>query len=268
MFLFFFGLILLFCLIGYLFGNIFLALIISKIKKINIRKIGSGNIGATNSLRAMGKKIGILVLLVDFLKSYLATFICLVLYKTIAKNHLNPEIYSKFGVIIYLGGFMAIVGHCFPIIYLFILFKTKFDFKIAQKYSGGKGISSTAGFMASISPWFFLICAVVFWSLVLISKYVSLSSLITAFLIPFFSLIPYLNYFYLLNVINADVVNIPNLNKAYKIIDIINYQKKWQYILTLFLINTTITCLVFYKHKDNIKRLKNKNENKITSKIA
>lgn len=153
-----FGLSLLIIIIGYLLGNILFGLLASKIKHVDLRAVGSGNVGATNTSRALGKKIGILVLLCDMLKGWLAVTIASVLYQTLGYSIIcgidkpNNDYYIKYGTLIYLAGFFAIIGHCFPIFYIVALFKFKFNFEEAKKYSGGKGAAATAGVFAAISP--------------------------------------------------------------------------------------------------------------------
>lgn len=263
-----FGLAVLFIFIGWCLGSILFGSIISLVLKKKIRESGSGNIGATNVLRTVGKKSAIAVLLFDFFKSWLAVFLCLIAYKELMPLIVNgnKELYESFGPLIYLGGLFTILGHCFPIQYFFILFKTKFNFQEAKKHSGGKGVSSSAGLVASISPWIFLIIAVVFFSLVFITRYVSLSSIVTTILTTFLFLIPELDYFYMLNVLDANIINIPDVSEALLIAQTINYWNNWWYIMTIVLIFVIISIVVVYRHKENIIRLYNHNEHKIGSK--
>lgn len=250
------GMIFLFLFIGYIIGNILFGIIISKLQGVDIRNLGSGNVGATNVTRNLGKVYGSIVMVLDFFKSWFSTFVCLLIYKGLKTSIGDDSAYANVGVIIYLGGFAAIIGHCFPILYFYALFKNKFDFEIAKKYSGGKGVSSAAGFAASISPWMFFICFILFWSICLISKYVSLSSIITVFLLPFWSLIPHLDYFYMLNVANANIQTIPSFSKnPFEITNIFNYSSNWWYILITFILELLSACLVIYRHKENIVRL-------------
>lgn len=118
-------------LLSYLLGNFNSAIFISKLKKNDIRKLGSGNPGTMNMFRNFGKLIGLLTLLLDALKGALPClmgwFIC-------------GESFS-FGVRkigLYVGAFSVIVGHIFPIFY---------------KFHGGKGIASTVGVCLVINWW-------------------------------------------------------------------------------------------------------------------
>lgn len=263
----FFGLSMLFCLIGYFLGNILFGLIISKIKKIDLRNVGSGNVGATNSLRAFGKIIGVSVMLFDMIKCWLSIFISVVLYHFIVPMFLskdNSYLYEQNGFIIYLAGLFSVIGHCFPIFYIYALIKYKADFNIAKKYSGGKGAASTAALLFSISPWIFVTAFCIFFIVVLTTRYVSLSSIIAVSLSCFLTLIPHLDYLYILNIPNLSIIDsIPNVNQAYNVVNIINYQNNWWYILSIFLILLFTSSIVVYRHKQNIIKLINKNESKI-----
>lgn len=262
-----FGLTILFVFIGYLIGSILFGLIVSKIKNVDIRNQGSGNVGATNAMRIFGKSFGAIVMVLDFFKSWLSCFLCLIAYKYMMPLITNDlTIYKACGIIIYFGGFFAVIGHCFPISYMYMLFKSKFNFEIANKYNGGKGVSSFAGFVAAISPWMFFVCFISFFLIVAISKYVSLSSIITSLLVPIMTLIPWMDYLYLMDTIDANILNIPSIDMAYKMPNTINYYMNWWYILTLVLTTTILSNLVIYRHKSNIIRLINHKENKIGNK--
>lgn len=261
-----FGIALLFILIGYLIGNILFGLIVSKIKKVDLRSQGSGNVGATNAMRIMGKTIGFLVLSLDFLKGFISCFISLVIYKYLFKTFIdesNMFLYNHFGFLIYVSGLFAVIGHCYPIPFLVVLFKNKFDVEKASKYSGGKGVATTAGLIAAISPWLFFICFAIFFSTVLIWRYVSLSSITSAVLIPFFTLIPHLDYLYLLNTLDANILMIPSIENSGQIINVINYTTNSWYLAFIFVILLFSSSILVYRHKANILRLKTKTEKKI-----
>ncbi len=109
-------------LIGYLLGSINSAVIISRIKGKDIRTVGSGNAGATNILRTFGKGAAGLVFLIDILKGVLAVL------------H-GRAIGGDYGS--YLGGFLAVIGHNFPLYFGF---------------RGGKGIVTSLAVMLSVAP--------------------------------------------------------------------------------------------------------------------
>ena len=131
--------------LGYLIGSINSALVIGGMKGVDIRKSGSGNAGATNAVRVLGKKTGILVFFGDFLKGVLACFIGWL----IGEN----QIYA---------GVFAVIGHVFPLYYGF---------------KGGKGISTILGTLLFLDWRIFLISGA--WMLIFIgiTKIVSVSTL-------------------------------------------------------------------------------------------
>lgn len=117
----------LFALASYLIGSVNWAIIISKIKKSDIRKIGSGNPGTLNMSRNFGLKIGLLIFLLDALKGAIPVLISFFVFKD--KYFLNTQFrVSDFSL--YLCGSCSVLGHIFPI-YL--------------KFKGGKGIATTIG---------------------------------------------------------------------------------------------------------------------------
>lgn len=139
--------------IGYLFGLIQTGYIYGKIKKIDIRKHGSGNAGTTNALRTLGWKAGVITFIGDCLKCVLA--VTIVQFMFIQDPH--QSLYALY------AGLGAVLGHNFPF-YL--------------NFKGGKGIASTAGLILAVNPLMFLIVAVVFIGIVLTTQYVSLASIV------------------------------------------------------------------------------------------
>lgn len=141
-------------LLAYLLGSIPCALIISKtFFNIDIRKYGSKNMGATNVLRVLGLKYGIVVFLMDALKAGL-----IVLFFRVGL--INQEVYSHIHPLVY--GIIAIIGHLFPIF---------------AKFKGGKGVACAAGIFACYAPLHFLIAISIFIIVFLIFRYVSVASL-------------------------------------------------------------------------------------------
>ncbi len=140
--------------IAYLLGSIPTSYLMGRIlKKIDIRKFGSGNIGATNAFRVLGVKVGILTLIIDVAKGFFA----IQLGKYILEN---PD--NLFLIFI---GLAVILGHIFTIF---------------LKFKGGKGVATSAGVFIALIPIPVFITLVVFILTVWISKYVSLGSLIAA----------------------------------------------------------------------------------------
>ena len=141
---------------AYLIGSIPMGLIFGKlIWKKDLRRYGSHNIGATNAWRVIGKKAGILIFLFDFLKGQIGALIGALTFGTPAA--------------MVLGGFFAIVGHVFP---LFIGFK------------GGKGVATGVGVLAMLMPKIMAIVCIVWLVLVLLTRYVSIASIVAAVLTP------------------------------------------------------------------------------------
>lgn len=151
-------------LIAYLLGAIPFTLIIGKVfYNIDPRKVGSGNLGATNSLRVLGWKAGVAVAILDVLKSVLALYIAKYLFS-------SPELLTYQSWAMVVAALCAILGHAFS---PYIGFK------------GGKGVATAAGAMIALSPKIFLILLVVFVTTIAISRYVSLGSITVAALYPF-----------------------------------------------------------------------------------
>jgi glycerol-3-phosphate acyltransferase PlsY len=138
--------------LSYLIGSIPTAyLIIKKTKKIDIREIGSGNVGATNAIRAGGIWIGILTFVIDFLKGAIPVFF--------VKNFFDiPTLYF----ILPLTTIFVVGGHIFSVF---------------LNFTGGKGVATAAGAMTIISPLIFLICIVFFIIVFLLTKIVSIGSI-------------------------------------------------------------------------------------------
>ena len=145
--------------IPYLLGSINPAIIISqKYYGDDIRTHGSGNAGATNTLRTFGKKTAILIFLLDLTKAALAVLVgSIIMIRSIG------------GAI---AGFFVILGHMFPIFF---------------KFKGGKGVACTAMVMLLLSPLSFAILFPVFVIIVLFTRYVSLGSIMAVMLYPLFN---------------------------------------------------------------------------------
>jgi len=143
---------LLFSALSYLIGSIPFGLLIAKTKGVDIRTQGSGNIGATNVLRCLGKPPGITCFVLDLLKGFLPAFV----FPGIGNCA------AEFGI---LFGVLAILGHNFPIF---------------LKFKGGKGIATSAGVLIGVAPLAVLF-GILTWVIVFfISGYVSLGSIIAA----------------------------------------------------------------------------------------
>lgn len=145
---------------SYLIGAIPFGLLVGRIAGIDVRQEGSGNIGATNVSRVLGKKKGLLTLLCDVAKGFLPVW---------GASHLLPETAAATEMIVVLCGLATVVGHMFPL-YL--------------KFKGGKGVATALGVFLFISPGSILITLIIFLAVVSGSGYVSVGSLAASALLP------------------------------------------------------------------------------------
>ncbi len=136
---------------------------------IDVRNFGSGNAGATNTFRVLGRKAGIIVMLVDILKGWTATSLALLLYL------MNVIPFDDLLMYKLLFGILSVLGHIFPI---YVGFK------------GGKGVATLLGMVLAIHTEAALLCMVIFFVVLLTSKYVSLGSMIAALAFPILLLLP------------------------------------------------------------------------------
>lgn len=153
----------LFGLIAYLLGSIPTAVWVGKTYYgIDVRQHGSNNAGATNTFRVLGKKPGIVVLLIDVLKGALAVL----LPYFVLKNQWSANEVIEVELI---AAIMAIVGHVFPIF---------------AQFKGGKGVATSLGVIVGIHPPAAGICLLIFLLVFITFKYVSLGAIVTAIAFP------------------------------------------------------------------------------------
>ncbi|MBW6498259.1 MAG: glycerol-3-phosphate 1-O-acyltransferase PlsY [Bacteroidales bacterium] len=152
------------CLAGaYLLGSIPTAVWIGRrFYGIDVREHGSGNAGATNALRVLGTRTGVIVLLLDALKGVLAVALGWLVKEAFS----SPDLFSVFQLLL---GLFALLGHVFP---LFAGFR------------GGKGIATLAGIVTILFPGAVLICLLVFAAFFIPSRYVSLGSIAASLAFP------------------------------------------------------------------------------------
>jgi len=147
--------------IVYFFGSIPFAYILPKIFGLgDIRNLGSGNVGATNVLRAGNKLLAIIVLALDIIKGFVPLFIL--------KNYYHNELTE---IIILFIGSAAILGHIFP---------------IWLKFKGGKGVATYIGFLFAINYIFGIIFIITWLLIAFLKKYSSLASITSLVLLPLF----------------------------------------------------------------------------------
>ncbi len=147
--------------IGYLFGSVPFGLVFTRLAGLgDIRKIGSGNIGATNVLRTGRKDLALLTLIFDIGKAGFVALLCQWLYD----SHLAGLI----------AGTSAVIGHNYP---------------IWLKFKGGKGVASTLGLMLSMTPMVGILTALTWLFMAIIFKYSSLSALTALAIAPLYALL-------------------------------------------------------------------------------
>ena len=194
--------------IAYFIGSVSFSVIFSrKFAGFDVRDKGSGNAGTTNVLRAVGKKAAAITLICDILKGVVAIGIA-----TIASKIL-PQVNAE--NLKYLAGFLAILGHTFPIFF---------------EFRGGKGVATALGVLITLNWKIGLICLIFAIILIAFTKMVSVGSLLAAILFP------------ILTIFMGNIKLIP------------------------IGISILIAVLVIFNHRENIKRLKNGTENKLSFK--
>ncbi|MDO4363012.1 MAG: glycerol-3-phosphate 1-O-acyltransferase PlsY [Clostridia bacterium] len=202
--------------ISYLLGSLNFGVILSKsMKKEDVRDSGSGNAGTTNMMRTYGKVWGFLTIAGDILKVVLAIWIA---FKIMPVEELKATLdnVSDYPQVVLksFAGLFAVLGHIFPCYF---------------RFKGGKGVATSGGMVIVIDWRIALILLVIFALTILITKYVSLGSILMAIFYPVFIAIFY-----------KDIV--------------------------LVSIALVFTIIVVVAHRENVKRLFNHTENKIGSK--
>ena len=202
--------------ISYLLGSCNFGIIISKsLKKEDIRESGSGNAGTTNMMRTYGKTLGILTIIGDIVKVFVAIWLAFKIMSVEETKMIfdrisdNPQYVLKS-----FAGLFAVAGHIFPCFF---------------KFKGGKGVATSGGMVIMIDWRIALILFAIFVLTILITRYVSLGSIIMAVLYPVF-----------MGLFHKDA--------------------------GLVIISLVFTLIVVTAHRENIKKLINHTENKIGSK--
>jgi acyl phosphate:glycerol-3-phosphate acyltransferase len=145
-------------LLAYLLGAIPFGFLIGRFYGIDIREHGSGNVGATNVTRSVGKKAGKLCFFLDMLKGLLPVLVVTLLIK-------NKVFEDPHAVALLLAAFCPIAGHMWSVF---------------LKFKGGKGISTAGGGVLILAPWSFLTASISWVVLFWVTRYVSLASIIAA----------------------------------------------------------------------------------------
>lgn len=141
--------------VSYLMGAIPFGLVIARLRGVDLRQVGSGNIGATNAMRALGKPLGLFVFLLDSGKGLFAAALVASWFASGAGG--EPSLLLRT-----LCGGAAVIGHCFPI-YL--------------GFKGGKGVATACGTLLALDPWIFVVGGLVWIACLLASRYVGMASI-------------------------------------------------------------------------------------------
>jgi len=154
-------------LIAYLLGSIPTGFLVAKARGVDIRAVGSGNIGATNVFRILGKAAGIFVLLADAAKGWVAVFVMAKLVSHWFYPAAGPLAREWFAIC---AGVSAILGH---------------NYTCWLRFKGGKGIATSAGVLVALVPGPLLIILSIWIIVFALSRYVSLASIAASFALPF-----------------------------------------------------------------------------------
>ncbi len=186
----------LFLIIGYLVGSLSSGVLVCKAMKLpDPREAGSGNPGATNVLRLYGKLPAILVLVCDALKGFIVVLLA--------------KIFGVYGFMLGLVALSTVAGHMFPVFF---------------QFRGGKGVATAFGAVLVLSFWVAIIAVVAWFVVVLVTRYVSLASLVASIFAAILILFIHTSYFLPMAIIAA---------------------------------------LIIWKHMENIERLRTGTENKV-----
>jgi glycerol-3-phosphate acyltransferase PlsY len=205
---------------AYLLGSIPTGYLVGRARGVDVRKVGSGNIGATNVFRTLGKTAGVLVLAADGMKGWLAVSIVPDLaHRLFSPNSPWDRPTREYLQIV--AGVVAILGH---------------NYTCWLKFKGGKGIATTAGAVAALLPLTFVISAFIWILVCLLTRYVSVASILAALTLPVATWM------------------------------IHQFTRLDGYSYRMVAVAAVLALLAVYKHKGNIERLMNGTENKIGGK--
>jgi glycerol-3-phosphate acyltransferase PlsY len=155
------------CALGYLLGSIPTGFLLAQARGIDIRTVGSGNIGATNAFRVLGRAAGSAVLLVDALKGWVAVAILPQIVFLLLGIPFNTPTREYYQII---AGLAVVLGH---------------NYTCWLKFKGGKGIATSAGVLAALVPAALLIIFAIWIIVFAVSRYVSLASIAASLALPF-----------------------------------------------------------------------------------
>lgn len=219
-------------LIPYLLGSLNPAIIITKLKTgKDIRKMGSGNAGFTNVLRSVGVGPAVATIICDYLKGIIAVLIGWWIFSNLTvTNDVAPLEYVKYGR--YLAGMCVIIGHVFPLYYGF---------------KGGKGVVTANALMLVVDWRVFLMIIVSFLIIALITRIISLGSVVCAVLYPVYTML--VTYF---------LEYLPYLGTENEL--------RFRFVLISTGCALAVGLMVIIMHRENLKRLFNGEEKRIKAK--
>jgi len=150
--------------LAYLLGSVSGSLLLGKFKQVDIRQQGSGNAGSTNAFRTQGLLFALIVVIIDMGKGFVAA------WWIPGLDFGGTPAVSDPTLLIMASGFAAVLGHCFP---------------FWHGFHGGKGAATAVGVMIVIEPWLLLPVAIAWLTVLLITGYVSLATVLAGFsLVP------------------------------------------------------------------------------------
>ncbi|RPH92869.1 MAG: glycerol-3-phosphate 1-O-acyltransferase [Calditrichaeota bacterium] len=201
--------------VAYLVGSFPTSIIVGKLLRgIDIRQHGSGNAGGTNVFRVLGAGPGIFVMAFDVFKGFAATFWA----SQIAAGKLPLES----GLLMLTAGIAAIVGHIWTVF---------------AGFRGGKGVGTAAGMLLALFPKALLVCLVVFFMMLLVTRIVSVSSMTAAVALPI-------------------------------TLSVFRYALHWPVATSLYIFSFFAAILIIFTHRSNIQRLLKGTENRIGKKAG
>jgi glycerol-3-phosphate acyltransferase PlsY len=216
--------------IGYLLGSVSSSIIVTKkFSNTDIRTVGSGNAGMTNVLRSVGAKAAIYTSIFDIAKCVVASLIGRQVFQYICNANSAPSYLIQYGTLI--AGFACVLGHIYPLYFGF---------------RGGKGILSTGAMMIVLDWRIFAFALIVFVITLLATKIISISSILAAVSFPISA---FLTTYYDYSTKSSVFGELPV-----------------SYIIVVTAFAFVFATLLIYKHKDNIIRLKNGTEKKVSVK--
>ncbi len=206
--------------ISYILGSIPSAIWVGKaFKGVDVREHGSGNAGTTNTFRVLGVPFGVTVFAMDFMKGFVPSFWLSVLAFDLFSGPLSPPNWEVEAFLKIACGLFAVVGHMFPIF---------------ARFKGGKGVATACGMLFGIEPISISISFAVFAIILLLSKYVSLASILASILYPITLMV--MRY-----VIGMEIDG------------------------SIIIFSVMVASGIVYRHKGNIQRLRDGTESKVGS---